>query len=201
MPADTHLERFAHTKYVIKRQFFKLAGGAFRIYDENDNLLLFSKMKAFRLREDIRIYGDEALSTELLTITTKSIFDVSGTYDIIDAVSGERLGALRRKGIKSSLLRDEWLIVDESGREEGKITEDSQVKALIRRWVDFAAFLMPQAYTATVGGGEVAEFKQRFNPLTMHMDIDFSADAQMLLDRRVGLAAAVLLCAIEGRQG
>ena len=186
---------------MIKRQFFKLFGGAFRLYDDSDNLLLFSKMKAFKLREDIRLYTDESMETEVLKITTKSIFDIGGTYDVVDSVSGERIGALRRKGLKSSLLRDEWVIVSETGQEEGKISEDSQWKALVRRWVDMASLLMPQSYTATIGGVEVAEFRQRWNPLTMHMDLDFSRDTEVLLDRRLGLAAAVLLCAIEGRQG
>ncbi len=46
-----------------------------------------------------------------------------------------------------------------------------------------------------------ARSKQTYNPLLMKIQADFSADTQGLLDRRMGLAAAIMLCAIEGKQG
>lgn len=41
---------------------------------------------------------------------------------------------------------------------------------------------------------------QNFNPFTLRYELDFSADVMGKLDRRLGIAMAVLLCAIEGRQ-
>ena len=51
-----------------------------------------------------------------------------------------------------------------------------------------------------VGGKKVVDFKQNFNPLTYHLNVDFLVPAAEF-DRRLGLAAAVLLAAIEGKQG
>ena len=43
-------------------------------------------------------------------------------------------------------------------------------------------------------------FKQNFNPFVLKIKLDYSMDRNRLLDRRLGIAGAVLLCAIEGRQ-
>ena len=70
--------------------------------------------------------------------------------------------------------------------------------ALLRR---FLTTLIPQKYNVEVNSRLVATFKQNFNPLVSKMNVDFSQDPGMDLDRRLALAAAVLLCAIDGKQG
>jgi hypothetical protein len=44
-------------------------------------------------------------------------------------------------------------------------------------------------------------FTRNFNPFVSKVNLDYSMDTQGLLDRRLGIAAAVLLLAIEGKQG
>ncbi|MBN8226064.1 hypothetical protein JYK02_00910 [Corallococcus macrosporus] len=188
--------RFGQTRFMIRRKFFKLFGGAFHIYDEAGNVAFYSKMKAFKLKEDLRIYSGEDMQEELLTIQARSILDFGATYDVTDAATGERVGALRRKAL-SSMLRDTWLVLDVDGQEVGRIEEDSMLLALVRR---FLTNLLPQTFTGTLGGEQVLSFRQHFNPFIQKIDLDFSMDTQRRLDRRLGIAAAVLLCAIEGRQ-
>ena len=200
MPDDT-LDRFSHPTYELRRKFFKLFGAGFHIYDPTGDVAFYSKLKAFKLREDIRVFAGEDMQREVLHITTKSIFDFSGAYDVVDPISNERVGALKRRGLKSSFLRDHWDIVDEHGQEIGSIQEDSQFKAIARRVVDYATIILPQGFTAEIGGQPVATFKQHFNPIIQKITLDYSMDTQALLDRRLGIAAAILLCAIEGRQG
>ena len=192
-------ERYAHDTYILRRKVLTILGQKFHIYDPQGNLALFAKLKAFKIKEDIRIYADEAQTQEVLSIRTQSVFDIAGTYDVNDTVTGETVGALKRKGLKS-MLRDEWLILDANGQEVGKIVEDSQLKALIRRFIDAASFLMPQKFHAEIAGQTVATYQQNFNPFVRKIVIDFGPDQQNVLDPRLGLAAAVLLCAIEGRQ-
>lgn len=193
-------ERYAHETYLLRRKVLTLVGAKFHIYDPTGQLALFAKLKGFKIKEDIRIYADEAQTQEVLAIRTQSIFDIAGTYDVSDTTTGETIGALRRKGLKS-MLRDEWLILDANGAEVGKIVEDSQLKALIRRVVEAASFFMPQKYHADIAGQTVATYQQNFNPFVHKLNIDFTPDKSNLLDPRLGLAIAVLLCAIEGRQG
>ena len=187
---------FQHNHYLLKRQFFKLLGENFRIYDPSGNLVLFSHQKAFKLREDIRIYGDEAKSHELLSIKARQIIDWSAAYDVVDATNGEKVGAFKRKGW-TSIVRDKWIVMDNADREIGFIEEDQMMLALVRR---FLTNLVPQNYDLVMGGQKAVDLKQRFNPFVYHMDIDFGTQ-QPLIDRRMGIAAGVLLAAVEGRQG
>lgn len=187
---------FQHTTYLVRKKFFKMFGGAFHIFGPNEQLAFYSKMKAFKLREDIRLYTDEGMHTEVLTIKARQILDVSAAYDVVDPATNEKVGVLKRKGLKSVLI-DEWVIMDANDREIGFVKEDSLALALIRR---FLINLIPQTYFGEINGARVCTFKQNFNPFTMKVTLDFSSDTQSLLDRRLGIAAAVLLCAIEGKQ-
>jgi uncharacterized protein YxjI len=187
---------FGHSRYLLRKQFFKIFGSAFHIYDANGGLAFYSKLKAFKLKEDVRVYTGEDMQTELLCIKARSILDFGATYDVVDSATGEKLGALRRKGFKS-ILKDEWVILDASDAEVGLITEDSLLLALVRR---FLTQLVPQTFLGNVAGAPVFTFKQHFNPFVQKIDLDFSSDAGGLLDRRMGIAAGVMMCAIEGRQ-
>lgn len=187
---------FQHNSYLLKRQVFALTG-KFRIYDPQGNLALFSEQKMFRLREDIRVYSDEAKTQEVLTIKARQIIDFSAAYDVMDSGANQKVGALRRKGWRS-LLRDEWEVLDTNDQVIGLLFEDSMGLALLRRFL-LGSFL-PQNYDVTLGTERVADLKQRFNLFAYQLDLDFSMDAAQKLDRRLGLAAGILLATIEGKQ-
>lgn len=187
---------FQHKQYTLKRQVFALTG-KFRFYDANEQLVLFSEQKMFKLREDIRVYADENKSQEVLMIKARQIIDFSAAYDVIDSVSGQKVGALRRKGL-ASMLRDEWEVLDVNDNVVGSLFEDSMGLALLRR---FLSNLIPQNYDILVNGNRVADLKQNFNPFTYHLNLDFSMDTANQLDRRLGIAAGILLAVVEGRQG
>jgi len=187
---------FTHDNYLVRRKIFKLFGAAFHIYDSKGSVVFYSNMKAFKLKEDIRLYTGEDMHTELLRIQARQIIDFSAAYDVIDSVTNEKVGVLKRKGIKS-ILKDEWIIMDADDVEIGSIKEDSTLLALVRR---FLANLVPQKYYGELRGEQVCVFKQNFNPFVMKINLDFAMDKKKLLDRRLGIAVAVLLCAIEGKQ-
>lgn len=189
-------EAFTHNNYLVRRKVFKIFGGAFHIYDPNGAVVCYSRMKAFKLKEDIRLFTGEDMTTEILRISARQIIDISAAYDVIDSATGEKVGALKRRGLKS-IIKDEWIFMDAEDRDIGFIREDNTFYALFRR---FICNLLPQSYTGEIHGEQVCEFKQNFNPFVMKIKLDFSDDTQGLLDRRLGIAAAVLLCAIEGKQ-
>ncbi|MCE9608892.1 MAG: hypothetical protein K8R23_01560 [Chthoniobacter sp.] len=135
-------------------------------------------------------------------LPSRTIFSICPFFggqvnDVFDPeIGGVKIGALKRKGLKS-ILKDEWVFMDAADREIGLIKEDSLFLALVRR---FLTNLIPQTYEGNIGGVRVCQFKQNFNPFVMKVTLDFSPDLNAVLDRRLGLAAAVLLCAIEGKQ-
>jgi uncharacterized protein YxjI len=191
---------FDYDRYIVRRKVFKLLGAAFHVYDEAGNLVMYSKQKAFKLKEDIRLYSDESMKVELLTISARSVIDFSAAYDVVDPLARQKVGALRRKGW-SSLARDSWMLLDARDQQIGTIVEDSLVAALVRRFVDAASLFMPQKFHADINGQTVCTYQQNFNPFVRKLTIDFTHDRSGQLDKRLGLAAAVLLSAIEGKQG
>lgn len=190
------MDVFIEKRYKLRKRFLKLFGADFRITNEFGILVAFARMKAFKLREDIRIFSDDTMTMELITIKACQIIDFSAAYDVWDTISGEKVGVLKRKGIKS-LLRDEWVFADSSDVEIGRLLEDNIGLALARR---FLSNLIPQKYYGYIRKNKVASFKGNFNPFIYKLDIDFSLDRMNLLDKRLGIAMAVLLGAIEGKQ-
>lgn len=189
------LPAFQHNRYLFRRKFFKLFGGAFHIYDESGQLLFYSEQKAFRLREDLRVYADTSRQQELLTIKTPQILDFAATYHVRDATSGEAVGAIRRKGLKS-LVRDEWVLLSPEGFELGKMSEVSWGRAILSRMLP----LVPQEYTITAREGhEVAHIEQHFNPFVLKYTMTIM-EPEPAIDRRLLLATGILLAAIERRQ-
>lgn len=189
------MDPFAHDRYELRRKFFSPIHQDFRFLGPTGEPVLFGRKKGFKLKEDIRLYADEARQRELLVIGARSVIDFSGSYDVSDPQRG-RVGVIRRKGLRS-ILRDEWQILDANEQPVAIVQEDSQALALLRR---FLSNLIPQTFHAVAGGTPVAEIRQHFNPLHLRYSLDFSLDARRVLDRRLGLAVAALIGTLEGRQ-
>lgn len=181
---------FQLDKYTLRRKFLKILGASFQVFDPSENLVAFCSQKAFKLREDIRVFEDEAQTKPLLTIQARQVIDFSACYDIIDATQGVKVGAARRKGMKS-LLKDSWEVLDADDRPIDNLEEDSMAWAIARR---FLSDWIPQTFH--LDGGAV--FKQRFNPVIYRLDVSVDRDAEV--DRRLLFGVAVLIAAIEGRQ-
>ena len=187
---------FQHPRYLLKRQAIALTG-KFRFYDPNGTQVMFSEQKMFRLREDIRVYSDESKTQEVLSIKARQIMDFSASYDVVDTALNQTVGVLRRRGLRS-LLRDEWEILDANDRMVGLLFEDNVGLALLRRLL--LGSLLPQNYDMTFGETRVGDLRQNFNPLRYELNLDFSMDVSRLLDRRLGIAAGILLAAVEGKE-
>ena len=192
-------ELYEADSYMVRQKVLKLLGEEFHIYsdDSMQQLIGYSKQKALKLKEDIRVYSDEQKSTELICIKARSIIDFGAGYDITDSQSGETICTFKREGLKS-LFKDSWKVMDSSGNQIGTLGEDSGILALVRRFVPFASLLIPQEFVLSTGTGSIV-FTQKMNPLIHKM---FVTNIQSSgLDPRIVLAATMLLIAIEGRQG
>ena len=186
--------------YLIRKKVLKILGEAFHIYtdDSQTELLGYCELKAFKLKEDIRIYTDEKKTTELISIKARSILDFSAVYDVVDAQSGSSLGTFKRKGMKS-LFKDTYILLDQQDQEYAELSEDSGLLALIRRFVPFANILIPQIFhlRGNDGGGSV-EYTQKMNPIVQRLTVTGAQSGGF--DPRVVLAGGMLLAAIEGKQ-
>lgn len=185
-------DRFtAHQKiFTFKPQFY------FR--DPGGSTLAFVQKKVFSWKDEIRVFTDETRSMELLTIKARKIIDWGAAFDVTDSINHQNAGTLKRRGWKS-LVRSEWIIADSSGQEIGRIRENSTFLAFLRRLL--SNLLLPQTYNFEVLGQHAGRVRQKFNFFVPRMEADFSSDPQRLLDRRLAVAAIVLLMMMEGRQG
>jgi hypothetical protein len=185
--------------YVLRRQVLslKLFVAACRGYDSSGELCFVGDQKGSGLRHDLRLYADERQQEEVLAMTARELLGFSVAIDVVDSRTQQKVGALRRRGLES-MLRDKWVILDAEDAEVGVIKEDNEVLALVRR---FATSLIPQSYQVLVDDAPVGVFTQNFNPLAPTLTLDFSADPDAkALDRRLGIAAGVLMFVVEGRQ-
>ena len=187
---------FQFPTYLLRRQAIALTG-KFRFYDPAGRMVLFSEQKMFRLREDIRVYDGEDKSREVLSIKARRIMDFSAAYDVVDTEMNQKVGVLRRKGLRS-IVRDEWEVLDANDRLVGQLFEDSIPLALLRRLV--LGKWLPQNYDLMINGTRAADLRQTFNPFRYELNLDFSMDTTNQLDHRVGIAAGVLLATVEGKQ-
>jgi len=193
-------EVYRHDRFIARRQVFRLLGAGFTIFSLEGAPLAASEQKAFKLREDIRVHEGEKGGPEILQIKADRIVDFSAAYTVTDTQTGEVVGSLRRKGW-SSLFRDSWEILDAEGIVRGKVTEDSPWKAAVRRTIELAALLLPQAFHIEIDGQVVGTMKQNFNLFVHKFDVDLTLDNEGLLPRPLALATVILLLAVEGRQG
>lgn len=81
---------------------FKLLAIASQIWvrDGAGHLLCYVKQKAFKLKEAVKVYGDEAQTQLLYTIAADRVIDFSAEYHIADQ-AGRPLGLVKRRGMRS----------------------------------------------------------------------------------------------------
>lgn len=197
-----------YKKLEFRRKFLRLFGAEIHVTDAvSGQPVGFIEMKAWRLREDIRLYRDKSKDDELLRIHARSVIDFGMTYDIFDGNSDTILFSLRRAGLKSTFIRDKWTVTDGGGTEVGVVEETSSGLALIRRYVDLVPFVgwaidlaldfKPITYairdTAGASGGDIT---LRKNPFIVKFGLDTST-ATAALDPRLPVAAVALMSVID----
>lgn len=190
------MNQFDHKQFRVVRKFWKLFGESIRVVAPDQSLILFAKLKAFKLKEDVGLFADESRSQELLRVKARTIMDIGTIYDVFDTATNQRIGSIKRKAWKS-FIQDEWEIWDVQENVIGYARENSQALALIRR---FLTNLIPQNFTITdVNEAVVAELRQNFNPFTVRLQCNVSE--QNTIDSRLVMVTTIMLAAIEGRQG
>ena len=185
--------------YVIRRKVLKLFGAAFHIFNPAGAVVGYCKQKAFKLKEDIRVYTDESCTREFIVIKARSMIDFGATYDVTLG-DGTSLGSLRRKGLTSTFLRDQWMVFNGAGQHIANLREDGGWMAFARRYIDYVSLLSPQKFTlAKADGTEVAKYRQHFNLFVYRLSVAALRDDPEI-DDLVILAAGCVIAAIEGRQ-
>jgi uncharacterized protein YxjI len=186
---------------VINRYFFSLPTPE----GKEGEVFAFVEQKRFKFKEDIRFYTDESKRVELMRIKARQRFDPRARYDVTGA-DGQKLGEIQ-KAFAASLLRSTYVLYDAAGEEVCRASERSVAVALLRRLVGFLPYVgnhadwlpIPYHFDFKRGDQLLAQHTREKWKLTDHYRIDCTPDTQHLLDRRLVLAAAVGMDALQAR--
>jgi uncharacterized protein YxjI len=165
----------------------------------------FVEQKRFKFKEDIRFYGDDAKTEELVRIKARQRFDPRARYDVTGS-DGAKIGEIQ-KVFGESLLRSTYRLYGANGDEVAKATEKSLLVALFRRLVgfvpyvgNFADFLpIPYHFDFRRDDHVLGTHTRKAWKLRDTYTIDMSGDPERSVDRRLILAIAVGMDALQAR--
>ena len=196
-----------HDTFVLRQKFAPVINRYEFSLAEGEPPFCFVEQKRFTFKEDIRFYTDESKTTELMRIKARQRFDPNARYDVT-AASGEKIGEIQ-KVFGKSLLRSTYVLYGPDDQEVARASEKSLGVALFRRLVglvpyvgDFADWLPIPYHFDFVRDGEVLGSHERRTGLFKFRDvydIDMSGDPERKLDRRLVLANAVGMDALQAR--
>jgi hypothetical protein len=191
-------DRFAHDRFLIKQLIRPMVN----LYEvsADGRPVAFVRQKRMALREDLRAFADESESQEVFRIKARSVVDIGGRYDVTGP-DGTLLGALI-KVFGASLLRSTWRVVAADDEELFVATERSMTVAIGRRVADFLPFgdVLPIPYHFVFREGErelggltrILGFRDQY-------DLDLGGDLERRVDRRLAVALAIALDALQAR--
>jgi hypothetical protein len=185
---------------------FLTIGAQIQLVDATGRLVSYVKQKAFRLREDITIFSDEAQTQELYRIRTRQIIDFGASYQI-SLPDGTALGAVRQRGMRS-LWKATYDIVDAGGQELGLIHEqDAWVKVLdgIVGELPFIGFVIAQWINPTylidgVDGTTYLRLRKRPSLIERRFVLEQEAPLPPRLEQ-LALPAALMVVLLERGRG
>jgi uncharacterized protein YxjI len=176
--------------YIIKRRFWSFFERVFRVFTGDGQLIMYIQHPLLKLREEFMVYADEAKTRPLLRVKSKQVIAINFSYEVLDAETGQELGAVQKRGLRS-IIRDKFHIFDASGTEVGYAEE--QGASILRRFFPW----LTSKHAIFVGGAQVAFIRQRFRFFTKEFEVDTQPSS---LDPRFVLAIALLALIAEARR-
>ena len=160
----------------------------------------FVRQKRMAIKEDIRFFRDENESEELFRIKARSLMEFGGRYDVTTP-EGEKIGVLG-KVFGKSLLRSTWSIMDANEQELAIAKERSQFWAIVRRVIDAVPYgdFVPIVFHFRIDRGEqhLGDFTRALG-MRDRYTLDLANDQEGTIDRRLGIALAIALDALQSR--
>ena len=162
----------------------------------------YVRQKKLAIKEDIRFYADESESDELFRLKARSVLDFGGSqYDVL--VGDKPIGLLRHKFLES-LYRSTWHIGGPDEQEVAIARESSTAIGILRRAIDFVPYVggfipIPYNFEIVIDGEVVGRMNRKFARVRDQYILDLSGDRERGIDRRVAVALAVGLDALQNR--
>ena len=177
-----------------------------RVVDATGRLVSYVKQRAFRLREDVTIFGDESQTQPVFHIKANKIIDIGATYAITSA-DGRSLGAVRQRGMRT-FWKATYDILDETGNAIGLIHEqDAWVKVVdsLIGEIPFVGFVIQQWINPTylidgVDGVTVLRLRKRPSLIERRFIVEQEAPLPPRLET-LALPAVLMVVLLERGRG
>jgi len=192
-PGAAHNVLWYQNFYRIRKKVLAIAN-QYSIEDAHGTAIGYSKQKILALRENIKVFTDDSMTTELFRIQQEQVMDMWGTFAVVDSATGTCVGKLRRQALKSGLFKDEYLLLDAYGQAVGKVAERAG-RGLARKYIPLGN-LVPEQLVIEFQGQQVAEIKQQFKIIGDIWEVDCSRIPQSF-DRRTLISCMLLMGMIE----
>jgi hypothetical protein len=177
MPTDL----WSATRYVVRGRVLGLFG-RLRVETADGTLVASGIVRSHWSTFSVTVVDARPPEREEFVIQARPKSSLS---DVVDAGSGERIGALRRR-YWVPLTRDEWTVFDARDEEIGLLREE-------RAWLNRLG-VGRRLFIGEAEGRPACTLRERWGLFAPDFEVDCSDDFSGAMDRRLVIAVALLLC-------
>jgi uncharacterized protein YxjI len=185
--APVSADRFVHDRFLVD-QLIRPIANLYRVTPlavgetPAGGPIAHVRQKKLAVKEDIRFYADEDQKDELFRLKARTWLDTGGSRYQVLAADESVIGVLHHQ--LKSLVRSTWRVTDENDQELAIAQERSLPFAIARRVIDFGLL--------------VGSLNRKFQLRDSYI-LDLAGDHERKLDRRLAIALAVGLDALQNR--
>jgi len=191
----TALECLDQDQLEIGKRSAGLGTGTFRVRDSSGRLVLLAKRTMLKIPATIHVHDAGDRETEVLTVGGRGQGQGNSLlWDVADPATGQKLGAISRDMVKSMFGRGEYVLTNKSDTEVARVQDPGLPMRLLCN-----GLLIPLTYTVIVGNATACSLTWGLNPMRLKLRVRFSEAPTPSVDRRLILAAALVVMAMESR--
>ena len=178
-----------HPILTVKRPFWSLLGRKFHVYSPDGQVVAFVKHPLLRLKQEFTIYTDESQTVPLLHVKGRQLIALNMNFDVFDAATGQMVGSIRRRGLKS-IFRDTFELMGPGDQIVGVCEEEGA--AFLRRLFP----ILLGKWKIELQGQIIGQIKQVFRFFVKEFTLDLSMN-QGRMDPRFAVALAIFALMME----
>mgnify|MGYP006286903519 CR=1 FL=1 len=174
-------------EYTVKQSLFR---NKYRVYDSEGDLVLQTKQKLLKMREEFPF--SNADGDTVFRVTAKNLLDVAGDYALVDERTDETVLVLTKN---FTFFHHKWTLKRPDGEVLATVESRSAMLEALRSLVDVLSFLPHKYDIRSDDGRQVGEIAGRFSLRDVY---DIRIDDPGELPRTALVAGAVAIDALEG---
>ena len=160
----------------------------------------FVRQKRMSIKEDIRFYADEDETQEVFRLKARSVLDTGGSRYDVTAADGQPIGVLHHQ--LKSIIRSTWRVTNPNDEEVAVAQERSLPLAVARRLIDFVPYgdwiPIPYNFDFVQDWRTIGSMNRKLQLRDRYV-LDLAGDHERRFDRRLAIALAIGLDALQNR--